>query len=121
MPHNSFAVAQATRQWRRYGLPPDQLPTIFERDGLCVYCHTWMVNWGSTAAPLQKWRTVEHFDNDGPLDDPANVGFACNGCNTSKWTKTLSDWLKTPYCVSRNITRYTVAEPVKIYLAREAA
>ena len=98
-----------------YGLPPDELQKSRERDRLCVYCHKTMTDWGSNG-PRVDWRTIEHFNCSEPWDDPNTVGFCCRSCNSSKGNRELSDWFKRPYCISRNISAITVAEPVKIYL-----
>jgi hypothetical protein len=60
--------------------------------------------------------TIEHFNNDGPLTKKYNLAMCCRGCNSSKGTKRLLAWFKTPYCVEKNINEKTVAEPVKQYI-----
>lgn len=98
-----------------YGLPPDELDKIRERDQRCVYCGIELTDHGSKNPP-SSWRTIEHFLNAPPWDGPTNVGLCCNSCNSSKGRKLLLDWFATPYCLIKKISETTVAEPVKIYL-----
>ena len=62
--------------------------------------------------------TIEHFNNDGPLNEKYNVAICCRRCNSSKGTMALLAWFETPYCRERKkkISWKTVAKPVKEYL-----
>jgi hypothetical protein len=99
-----------------YGLPPDELGAIFERDGVvCVYCHKNM----SDHVPNSHrgdWYTIEHLNHLPPWNNPKTVAFCCWSCNSSRGNKPLREWFKTRYCQLRNINEATVGEPVKTYL-----
>jgi hypothetical protein len=88
---------------------------IRARDKKCVYCHIWVRQkphaMGGTGA------TIEHFNNDGPFDKKYNIAICCRSCNSSKGTKTLTEWFKTPYCREKNINRAKVLKPVKEYMS----
>jgi hypothetical protein len=62
--------------------------------------------------------TIEHFNNDGP-GKKYNVAICCRRCNSSKGTKSLSAWFKTPYCREKKINEETVSKPVKEYMRRK--
>ena len=57
--------------------------------------------------------TIEHFNNNGPLKKKYNVAICCRRCNSSKGTKRLAVWFKTPYCREKKINGETVSKPVK--------
>ena len=63
--------------------------------------------------------TIEHFNNDGPFQKKYNVAICCRRCNSSKGTKRLSVWFKTPYCREKKINEDTVSKPVKEYMRLE--
>jgi len=81
----------------------------------CVYCGILMKPraMGSSGA------TLEHFDNNGPLNKKYNVAVCCRGCNSSKGIMTLSVWFKKPYCRKNKINAETVARAVKEYMRLE--
>jgi len=83
-----------------------------------VYCGIAMKQ-----SPPAKWSaagaTIEHFNNDGPFDRKYNVAICCRRCNSSKGTKKLSAWFKTPYCLEKKINEDTVSKPVKEYMRLE--
>ena len=99
-----------------YGISDEVEKEIRARDKTCVYCRK----------PMKKHPrkmdasgpTLEHFNNDGPLRKKYNLAICCRGCNSSKGTKKLSPWFKTPYCIEKNINPKTVAKPVKEYMRR---
>ena len=95
-----------------YGISKQDELEIRARDKTCVYCHTAMKQTGGSGA------TIEHFNNDGPLDKKYNLAICCRRCNSSKGTMSLSAWFKTPYCNERKkkITKKTVAKPVKEFM-----
>src|SRR5260370_24004241 len=74
---------------------------IRTRDKTCVYCHILMKRTGGSGA------TIEHFNNDGPLDKKYNLAVCCRRCNSSKGTKRLSVWFKTDYCHGNKINAKT--------------
>lgn len=64
--------------------------------------------------------TIEHFDNDGPLDEEFNIAYCCRSYNASKFTKKLSDWFKTgKRCKDEKINIEKVAGPVKEFIIRK--
>ena len=98
-----------------YGIPKQDEREIRARDKTCVYCGILMKprSMGSSGA------TLEHFDNDGPLNKKYNVAVCCRGCNSSKGIMTLSVWFKKPYCRKNKINAETVARAVKEYMRLE--
>jgi hypothetical protein len=98
-----------------YGLPRDELQTIFERDKACVYCHKTMIGHGANSR-RGDWYSIEHLNYLPPWDNPKTVAICCWSCNSSRGNKELTEWFKTPYCLSRGIKEDTVAEPVKNYI-----
>jgi hypothetical protein len=97
-----------------YGLSKEDENEIRARDRNCVYCHVSMKQFPYALEACGA--TIEHFNNDGPLDKPYNAAMCCRRCNSSKGTKTLLIWFKTPYCIDRAINTSTVAAPVRTYL-----
>ena len=63
--------------------------------------------------------TIEHFDNDGLLEEKYNMAICCRRCNSSKGSMRLSAWFKTPYCRQKKINEETVSKPVKEYARLE--
>jgi 5-methylcytosine-specific restriction endonuclease McrA len=100
----------------RWGIPKKIEEEIRARDKRCVFCHVSMRR--ASRARGTSDATIEHFNNDGPLGKKYNVAICCRGCNSSKGTKRLLAWFKTPYCRKRKINEKTVAKPVKEYLRR---
>ncbi len=104
-----------------YGLPPEELRKVFARDrNACVYCHKPMTVHGPENR-RGDWYTIEHLNRLPPYNNAATVAFCCGSCNSSRSNKTHEDWFRTSYCVSRNITEATVAEPVREYITALAA
>ena len=101
-----------------YGISDADEKLIRTRDTRCVYCLKLMKQPPFDAKERGDWATIEHFDNDGPLDALWNLGICCWACNSSKGVIPLTEWLKTDYCAQHSINVHTVAEPVKIYLKR---
>ena len=97
-----------------YGIPDKIEQEIRTRDKQCVYCRILMKQpphaKGSTGA------TIEHFDDDGPLTEKHNLAICCRRCNSSKGTRSLSDWLEKPYCQGKKINKESVSGPVKEYI-----
>ena len=102
----------------RFGIPPDALQRIFERDQRCVYCQKKMREHDPSKYPDRRlWYTIEHLDEAAIIfNDPAMVVFCCWGCNSSRGALTHAAWFATRYCLTRNINLSTVAEPVRAYL-----
>ena len=98
-----------------YGISKQDEREIRARDKACVYCGILM----KPASRRASGATVEHFNNDGPLREKYNVAICCRRCNSSKGTKRLSAWFKTPYCRDRKINEETVSKPVEEYMRLE--
>jgi len=99
-----------------YGISKNVEEEIRARDKRCVFCHKRFSRESRASGA-----TIEHFNNDGPMTKKFNLAICCGGCNSSKGTKKLSAWLKTPYCTEKKpkpINEKTVAKPVKEYLRR---
>jgi 5-methylcytosine-specific restriction endonuclease McrA len=97
-----------------YGISNQDEREIRARDKTCVYCGILMKQ--KPHAMSASGATIEHFNNDGPFKKKYNVAICCRRCNSSKGTKRLSSWFKTPYCREKKINEKTVSEPVKEYM-----
>jgi hypothetical protein len=98
-----------------YGLPNDELESIFKRDKTCVYCHKTMFDHLANSK-RSDWYTIEHLNYLPPWNNPTTVAICCWSCNSSRGNKKLIDWFKTAYCVSKNINEETVTEIVRKYI-----
>jgi len=97
-----------------YGISEEVETQIRARDKTCVYCRIRMRR--RSRARGASDATIEHFNNNGPFTKKYNLAICCRGCNSSKGTKTLSAWFKTPYCGRKGVQEGKVAEPVKRYI-----
>jgi len=77
-----------------YGISDQDEREIRARDKACVYCGILMKQ--RPHAMHASGATIEHFNNDGPFQEKCNVAICCRHCNSSKGTKSLSAWFKTP-------------------------
>lgn len=57
--------------------------------------------------------TWEHIVNDARIITIDNIALCCCSCNASKGAKSLTLWLVSNYCLSKNITPETVADVAK--------
>ena len=90
---------------------PDRLETeVTQRDRCCVYCGVTFGEQGASRRDRPSW---EHIVNDAKIITPDNIARCCIGCNASKGTKGLADWLQSKYCRTRGITRESVASVVR--------
>lgn len=106
----------------KYGISKMDLEKIFERDKLCSYCKKEMIY------PFDKNNrndstTIEHLNYDGPFYiktglNIVDIVIVCGSCNSSRGVKKLIDWLKTDYCINKNINSDTVSSQVRDYLIR---
>ena len=87
---------------------------IRARDKTCVYCRVLMKQYPH--AMRASGATIEHFNNDGPFDKKYNAAICCRRCNSSKGTKTLSAWFKSPYCRENGINKNSVLRPVREFM-----
>jgi hypothetical protein len=96
---------------------PDELEKeVKERDKICIYCGVQMIQQMPTRGPRKTAATWEHIINDARIISRENIARCCVACNSSKGTRTLSDWLQSCYCKKKGINKDTVAEVVKVAL-----
>ncbi len=93
----------------RWNIPDSLEREVRDRDQHCVYCDVEFALPAHTRRSIATW---EHIVNDARTITRENIARCCLACNSSKGTKTLSDWLESNYCKKRGITRDTVAEVV---------
>lgn len=90
---------------------PDWLEReVIERDRGCVYCGVEFTEHTASRRVRPSW---EHIINDASIVTRGNIARCCIGCNASKGTKRLADWLQSKYCATRGITRASVASVVQ--------
>jgi hypothetical protein len=94
----------------RWNIPDDVERIVKMRDLKCVYCN---VDFSQIHESKKTMPTWEHIVNDIRLNSADNVALCCGSCNASKGAKSLEDWLKSKYCVTRGISRDTVALVIK--------
>jgi hypothetical protein len=84
------------------------------RDRCCVYCGASFEAIATSRRAAASW---EHIVNDARIVTRENIVRCCVGCNASKGTKTLEQWLNSAYCRERHITPESVAAVVRAALA----
>ena len=100
----------------RWGISKDVETLVRERDLSCVYCG---ISFISTIPTYKTRPTWEHIVNDVRLKEEDNVALCCGSCNASKGSKLLIDWLKSNYCMTKGITKESVAMLVRSHLAEK--
>jgi 5-methylcytosine-specific restriction endonuclease McrA len=101
----------------RWNIPDWLEREIIERDRRCVYCGVEFDGRNANRRDRPSW---EHIINDARIVTPANIARCCVGCNASKGTKSLAEWLRSKYCMSRGITHNSVAFVVRSALESKA-
>lgn len=101
-----------------YGISEQDEREVRARDKACVYCRVLMKQ--HPHAMHATGATIEHFNNDAHLKEKYNLAICCRRCNSSKGTKRLSAWFKTPYCCEKKINEETVLKPAKEFTRRFA-
>ena len=91
---------------------------VTERDCACVYCG---VAFAAQSVDRRDRPSWEHIVNDARIVTLGNIARCCIGCNASKGTKSLADWLQSTYCRTRGITRESVAAVVRAALETTAS
>lgn len=99
----------------RWGIPKEIEDIVLTRDVNCVYCGVHFSNSDQSRKTRKTW---EHIINDISINGSDNIALCCGSCNASKGNKKLADWLKSKYCISKNITHDTVAIVVKKHLEK---
>ncbi len=103
-----------------WGIPDWLEREVKERDKTCVYCGIQMIEQTPPSGSRKAVATWEHIVNDAKIVTRENIVRCCIACNSSKGTKTLSEWLQSRYCKKRGISKDTVAEIVKDALRVQA-
>ena len=101
----------------RWNIPGWLERAVIERDGCCVYCG---VQFSAQRASRRGAPSWEHIINDARIVTLENIARCCIGCNASKGTELLADWLETDYCRARGITRESVASVIRVALESHA-
>lgn len=83
---------------------------IIERDKCCIYCGVKFSQRNTHRKYKASW---EHIINDASIITHENIALCCIGCNASKGSKELSEWLQTDYCKKRGIIKDTIADIAK--------
>ncbi len=97
-----------------WNVPRDMALAVLARDIRCIYCER---EFGEPQGPRAACPSGEHIVNDLAIVNLENIALCCVGCNASKGTKTLSDWLDSKYCVTRGIGEQSLA-PVALAALR---
>jgi len=93
-----------------WNIPKELEKEIIKRDKVCVYCG---IKFDSIKNSRKSQASWEHIINDASIITRENIARCCVGCNASKGTKKLSDWIHSKYCKNKGITYDTVAEVIK--------
>lgn len=97
----------------RWGIPKEIEVIVLKRDLGCVYCG---IQFRDSDESKKTRKTWEHIVNDIRINGLDNIALCCGSCNASKGNKKLEEWLKSVYCITRNINHDTVAMVVKKHL-----
>ena len=97
----------------RWGIPKSLEEEVKARDKVCIYCGAPLLEVVSPDSSRKSIATWEHIINDASIITRENIARCCAACNSSKGTKTLSDWLNSDYCKKKGISPRTVATIVK--------
>ncbi len=108
---------------KNFGISDKVLAGLAARDSNCVYCHTAMT-YPYSVNDRKNSSTIEHLNSEAPFHiseglQAEDIVMCCGSCNSSRGAKTLLDWFASRYCLEKNISADTVAEPVKNYLQRQ--
>jgi hypothetical protein len=105
-----LVTSNTPRRTNRWNLPGWLESEVTQRDRSCVY---YGVHFADQSASRRDQPSWEHIVNDARIITLENIARCCIGCNASKGTKRLIDWLQTKYCRTRGITRESVASVVR--------
>lgn len=98
-----------------WGIPKNVEEFVIARDKKCVYCG---VSFGAERKFKCSW---EHIINDIRISTIDNIALCCVGCNSSKGSKLLKDWIHSKNAIKRGISMDSIAEVVKRALAETDA
>lgn len=90
----------------RWNIPDWLEREVIERDRHCIYCGVSLTARDASRRETPSW---EHIINDARIVTRENIARCCVGCNASKGTKSLVEWLQSEYCRTRGITPESVA------------
>lgn len=93
-----------------WGIPKETEEFVIKRDLCCVYCG---IDFSINHESRKTKPTWEHIINDVKISSINNISLCCTSCNASKGAKSLLDWLKSPYCISKGINEKTVAKVIQ--------
>ena len=97
----------------RWGIPEGLETLVRHRDSHCISCRVQLLDTPPADGSRKAVATWEHIINDASIVTPENIARCCAPCNSSKGTKTLSEWLTSPYCQARGITPDSIADVAK--------
>jgi hypothetical protein len=101
---NQSLLISTAERWK---IPRALAIEIIARDTACIYCRSVFEDPIASRATCPSW---EHIVNDLSIVNIENIGLCCVSCNASKGTKPLKKWLKSNYCVARQITSQSMAD-----------
>jgi hypothetical protein len=101
----------------RWNIPDWLEHEVIERDCCCIYCG---VDFTAQSVSRRNRPSWEHIINDARIITRENIARCCVGCNASKGTKPLVEWLESRYCRGRGITSESVASIVRCFLESNA-
>jgi 5-methylcytosine-specific restriction endonuclease McrA len=91
----------------RWGISKHVEDVVLARDGSCVYCG---IKFGNERKTARSW---EHIVNDVEIATVENIALCCVGCNASKGSKTLRDWIDSTNAKRRGVSLQSIAPIVK--------
>ena len=97
----------------RWGIPKWLEQEVKKRDKVCVYCGVKLFEVIASGSSRKAMATWEHIINDARIVTRENIARCCAGCNSSKGTKMLSEWIKSNYCQKNGINKVTVAPIIR--------
>ncbi len=97
----------------RWGISKFLEEEIRIRDKKCVYCGVQLLEVIPPGTSRKAKATWEHIINDASIITRDNIARCCVACNSSKGTKSLSDWIESKYCQKKGINKHSVAAIVK--------
>lgn len=96
----------------RWGIPRNVEEAVLARDTVCVYCG---IEFGTEGRTRKSW---EHIINDINIATLQNIALCCVGCNASKGTKLLRNWIDSPNARRRGVSPSSLSQVVRDALIR---